>query len=151
VLKVCRTPGPTACLKMLSKVCLKSWRKRKNSMTGPAHSQASGKMRVFWKKNCKRFFLVKKGSSSKNLDITYHTRLFKRNSKIFVLLQLKDTWVMAIFFLHHVKAFVCNQFFFTDFVAIHGEGGWYRLPGNRYPCSRWTRWCKLQLCVTFHL
>jgi len=27
VLKVCRTPGPTACLKMLSKVCLKSWRR----------------------------------------------------------------------------------------------------------------------------
>jgi len=29
VLKVCRTPGPTACLKMLNKVCLKSWRKEK--------------------------------------------------------------------------------------------------------------------------
>jgi len=28
VLKVCRTPGPTACLKMLSKVCLKSWRRK---------------------------------------------------------------------------------------------------------------------------
>jgi len=26
VLKVCRTPGPTACLKMLSKVCLKTRR-----------------------------------------------------------------------------------------------------------------------------
>jgi len=36
VLKVCRTPGPTACLKMLNKVCLKSWRRRKNSMTGPS-------------------------------------------------------------------------------------------------------------------
>jgi len=35
VLKVCRTPGPTACLKMLSKVCLESWRRRKKSMTGP--------------------------------------------------------------------------------------------------------------------
>jgi len=35
VLKVCTTPGTTACLKMLSKVCLKSWRRRKNSMTTP--------------------------------------------------------------------------------------------------------------------
>ena len=24
------TPGPTACLKLLQKVCLKSWRKEKN-------------------------------------------------------------------------------------------------------------------------
>jgi len=30
VLKICRTPGPTACLKMLNKVCLKSWRREKN-------------------------------------------------------------------------------------------------------------------------
>ena len=35
VLKVCRTPGPTACLKLLHKGCLKRWRKEKNSMTGP--------------------------------------------------------------------------------------------------------------------
>ena len=35
VLKVCRTPGPTACLKLLQKVCLKTWRKDKKSMTGP--------------------------------------------------------------------------------------------------------------------
>ena len=34
VLKVCRTPGPTACLKLLQKVCLKMWRKEKKSMTG---------------------------------------------------------------------------------------------------------------------
>ena len=27
MLKVCRTPGPTACLKLLQKVCLKRWRK----------------------------------------------------------------------------------------------------------------------------
>ena len=35
VLKVCRTHGPTACLKLLQKVCLKRWRKEKKSMTGP--------------------------------------------------------------------------------------------------------------------
>ena len=36
VLKVCRAPGsPTACLKLLHKVCLKRWRKKKKSMTGP--------------------------------------------------------------------------------------------------------------------
>jgi len=29
MLKVCKTPGPTACLKMLNKVCLKSCRKEK--------------------------------------------------------------------------------------------------------------------------
>jgi len=34
VLKVCRTPGPTACLKMLRlKICLKSWQRRKKSKT----------------------------------------------------------------------------------------------------------------------
>ena len=27
--------GPTACLKLLQKVCLKRWRKEKKSMTGP--------------------------------------------------------------------------------------------------------------------
>jgi len=35
VLKVCRTPGPTACLKMVNKVCLKSWRKEKKFHDGP--------------------------------------------------------------------------------------------------------------------
>ena len=30
-----KTPGPTACLKLLHKVCLKRWRKEKKSMTGP--------------------------------------------------------------------------------------------------------------------
>ena len=30
VLKVCRTPGLTDCLKLLQKVCLKRWRKEKN-------------------------------------------------------------------------------------------------------------------------
>jgi len=36
VLKVCRTPGPTACLKMLSKVCFgeKLEKEKKNSVTG---------------------------------------------------------------------------------------------------------------------
>ena len=33
-LLVCRTPGPTACLKLIQKVCLKRWRKEKKSMTG---------------------------------------------------------------------------------------------------------------------
>jgi len=33
VLKVCRTPGPKTCLKTLNKVCLKSSRKEKCSMT----------------------------------------------------------------------------------------------------------------------
>ena len=35
VLKVCKTPGPTACLKLLQKLCLKRWRKEKKSITGP--------------------------------------------------------------------------------------------------------------------
>ena len=35
MLKVCGAPGPTACLKLLHKVCLKRWRKKKKSMTGP--------------------------------------------------------------------------------------------------------------------
>jgi len=29
MLKVCKNPGPTACLKMVNKVCLQSWRKEK--------------------------------------------------------------------------------------------------------------------------
>ena len=39
VLKVCGMPGPTACLKLLQKVCLKRWRKEKKSMTGPRQPQ----------------------------------------------------------------------------------------------------------------
>ena len=32
MLQVCRTPGPTTCLKLLQKVCLKRWRKEKKSL-----------------------------------------------------------------------------------------------------------------------
>ena len=34
-IKALRSVGPTACLKLLHKVCLKRWRKEKKSMTGP--------------------------------------------------------------------------------------------------------------------
>ena len=41
VLKVCRIPGPTACLKLLQKVHLKKWRKEKISMTGPGRAASN--------------------------------------------------------------------------------------------------------------
>jgi len=36
--------------------------------------------------------------------------------------ELKDMGVMVVC-LRHVKTIVRDQFFFTDFVYIHGEGG----------------------------
>jgi len=60
------------------------------------------------------------------LKLGYHLIcLFKRSSKIFVSLQwIKDMWIMAIC-LRDVETIVHDWFFFTDFVPIHGEGGWY--------------------------
>jgi len=68
------------------------------------------------------FFLVKKASSGKILDIILF--IYSRGARIslFHCSGLKDVWVMAIC-LRHVETIVCDRFFFIDLIFIHGEGG----------------------------
>jgi len=54
----------------------------------------------------------------------YHLiHLFKRSLKSFVLLQWTKGYLSMAICLCHVETIVCDRFFFTDFVSIHGGGG----------------------------
>jgi len=66
------------------------------------------------------FYLVKKGSSGKNLDIILFIYSRGTQKLLFSCSGLKDAWVMAVC-LRHVETIVHYRFFFTDFVSMHGE------------------------------
>jgi len=85
------------------------------------------------KKIVNTFLFVKKGSSGKNLDIKGARKSF------FCCSGLKETWVMVVC-LRHAKAIVHNP----------QISSLYMIQEKTYPVHSWqTRWCKLQLHVTF--